>query len=40
MEISSRAEEIRHTLFPDEFLVDDVRVYQKPAALVPATPGK
>ncbi len=29
MEIPSKAEEIQNTVFPDEFLVDYVRVYQK-----------
>jgi len=30
MEIPSKEEEIRETVFPDEFLVDYVRVYKKP----------
>lgn len=30
MEIPSQPEEIRETVFPDEFVVDYVRVYQKP----------
>lgn len=30
MEIPSKPEEIRETIFPDEFVVDYVRVYQKP----------
>lgn len=29
MEIPSKPEEIRNTVFPDEFLVDYVRVYRK-----------
>lgn len=33
MEIPAKAEEIKHTVFPDVFIVDHVKVYQKKPAL-------
>lgn len=38
MEIPSREEEIRHTIFPDVFIVDYVKVYKKKPAPPPPVP--
>jgi hypothetical protein len=39
MEIPSREEEIRHTIFPDVFIVDYVKVYKKKPPPPPPAPG-